>query len=140
MTKFNVARKSALSAAIIAFDFLNMEGIRPEGMPDVDYVEVGKVLGNMLEQVSKPRAKAVSKARKMNENLAERVVECFGFNGELQTTKDVVAMGFSEITTTQKAAAVLHVACEMGLAEKVTEGKKVAYRAVSTKSEDVEGE
>lgn len=138
MTKSNVTRKSALSAAIIAFDFLNMEGIRPEGMPDVDYMEVKETLGKMLEQVSKPRAKAVSKARKMNENLAERIMECFPFDGGLQTTKDVVAMGFAEITTTQKAAAVLRVACEMGLAEKVTEGKKVAYRAVSTENAEDE--
>ena len=130
MTMSNVTRKSALSAAIIAFDFLNMEGIRPEGMSDVDYMEVKETLSKMLEQVSKPRAKAVSKARKMNENLAERIMECFPFDGGLQTTKDVVAMGFAEITTTQKAAAVLRVACEMGLAEKVTEGKKVAYKKV----------
>ena len=138
MTKSNVTRKSALSAAIIAFDFLNMEGIRPEGMPDVDYMEVKETLGKMLKQVSKPRAKAVSKARKMNENLAERIMECFPFDGGLQTTKDVVAMGFAEITTTQKAAAVLRVACEMGLAEKVTEGKKVAYRAVSAENAEDE--
>ena len=138
MTKSNVTRKSALSAAIIAFDFLNMEGIRPEGMSDVDYMEVKETLSKMLEQVSKPRAKAVSKARKMNENLAERIMECFPFDGGLQTTKDVVAMGFAEITTTQKAAAVLRVACEMGLAEKVTEGKKVAYRAISAENAEDE--
>ena len=138
MAKNTITRKSALSAAIIAFDFLNMEAIRPEGMPDVDYMEVKQTLANMLEQVSKPRAKAVSKARKMNENLAERICECFPIDGSTVTTKDVVNMGFPEIATTQKAAAVLRVACEMGLAEKVTEGKKVAYRAVS--AENVEGE
>ena len=139
MTKSNVTRKSALSAAIIAFDYLNFEGIQIEGIAE-DYSDIKETLNNMLVQVSKPRAKAVSKARKMNENLAERVMECFPFDGGLQTTKDVVAMGIAEIATTQKAAAVLRVACEMGLAEKVVEGKKVAYRAVSAENADVEGE
>ena len=128
MTKSNVTRKSALSAAIIAFDFLNMEAIRPEGMPDVDYMEVKETLAHMLEQVSKPRAKAVSKARKMNENLAERVCECFPIDGSTVTTKDIVNMGFPEIATTQKAAAVLRVACELGLASKVVDGKKISYK------------
>lgn len=50
MAKNTITRKSALSAAIIAFDFLNMESIRPEGMPDVDYMEVKQTLANMLEQ------------------------------------------------------------------------------------------
>ena len=139
MAKSTITRKSALSAAIIAFDYLNFEGIQIKGIAE-DYSDIKETLGKMLEQVSKPRAKAVSKARKMNENLAERVMECFPFDGGLQTTKDVVAMGFAEIATTQKAAAVLRVACEMGLAEKVTEGKKIAYRAASAEGADVEGE
>ena len=139
MTKSNVTRKSALSAAIIAFDFLNMEGIRPEGMSDVDYMEVKETLSKMLEQVSKPRAKAVSKARKMNENLAERIMECFPFDGGLQTTKDVVAMGFAEITTTQKAAAVMRVAEELGLASKVKEGKNIRY-VIATADDSAEDE
>jgi len=139
MTKSNVTRKSALSAAIIALDYLNFEGLQIQGIDD-SYSDIKETLGNMLTQISKPRAKAVTKARKANENLAERVMECFPFDGGLQTTKDVVAMGFAEITTTQKAAAVLRVACEMGLAEKVAEGKKIAYRAVSAKGADAEGE
>lgn len=122
--KKNITRAQALQFAI----------------DNVDNDEVKEVLGNMLAQVTKPRKAAVSKARKINENLAERVMECFPFDGGLQTTKDVVSMGFAEITTTQKAAAVLRVACEMGLAEKVTEGKKIAYRAVSAENADVEGE
>ena len=139
MTKSNVTRKSALSAAIIAFDYLNFEGIQIEGITE-DYNDIKETLGKMLEQVSKPRAKAVSKARKANENLAERICECFPIDGGTVTTKDVVAMGFAEIATTQKAAAVLRVACEMGLAEKVTEGQKIAYRAASAEGADVEDE
>ena len=95
---------------------------------NIENEEVTEVLGKMLESISKPRAKQVSKARKLNESLAEKVAECFPFDGGLQTTKDVVEMGFPEITTTQKAAAVLRVACEMGWVEKITNGKKVAYR------------
>lgn len=86
-----------------------------------------EVLGNMLAQVTKPRKAAVSKARKMNENLVTKVYE---LAGDEVTTKDVVALGIPEIATTQKAAAVLRVACELGKFEKVTEGKKVAYKKV----------
>ena len=136
----NITRKQALVNALIFCNYANAEAVHVPEHEDIDWVATGEVLGKMLEQIAKPRAKAVSKARKMNENLAERVMECFPFDGGLQTTKDVVSMGFAEITTTQKAAAVLRVACEMGLAEKVTEGKKVAYRAVSAESADVEGE
>ena len=84
-----------------------------------------EVLGKMLEQVSKPRKAVVSKARKMNENLAATVAKMC--DGEV-TTKDVVALGLPEITTTQKAAAVLRIATEMELFEKVVDGKKVSYR------------
>lgn len=126
MTKSTITRKSALSAAIIAFDFLNMEGIRPEGMPDVDYVEVGKVLGNMLEQVSKPRAKAVSKARLANEGLAREIAKAIPADGI--TTKEIVAMGNPAVATTQKAAAVMRVAEELGLVVKVKDGKRIAYK------------
>lgn len=127
MTKSTITRKSALSAAIIAFDFLNMEGIRPEGMPDVDYVEVGKVLGNMLEQVSKPRAKAVSKARLANEGLAREIAKVIPADGI--TTKEIVALGNPAVATTQKAAAVMRVAEELGLVVKVKDGKRIAYKS-----------
>ena len=128
MTKSTMTRKQALEFAALALEYMNMEGIHPDTLTDVNYLEVVEVLGKMHEQLSKPRAKAVSKARKLNESLAEKVSECFPFDGGLQTTKDVVEMGFPEITTTQKAAAVLHVACEKGWIEKVTVGKKIAYR------------
>lgn len=137
MAKSTITRKSALSAAIIAFDFLNMESIRPEGMPDVDYMEVKEVLGNMLAQVSKPRAKAVSKARKMNENLANEITKAMAENGTPHlTSKEIVALGMPEVTTTQKAAAVMRVAEELGLVAKIKDGKKIFYQL----AENVEGE
>ncbi len=137
MTKSNVTRKSALSAAIIAFDFLNMEAIRPDGMPDVDYVEVKETLAKMLEQVSKPRAKAVSKARKANEYLASAIVKQMPVDG--LTSKEIVAIGLPDVATTQKAAAVMRVAEELGLVVKVKDGKKISYKPV-TDDDDVEGE
>lgn len=95
---------------------------------NIDNDEVKDVLGKMLAQVTKPRAAAVSKARKVNENLATKLADTV--EGEV-TTKDVVALGIPEIGTTQKAAAVLKVAVELGFFEKVTEGKKVTYRKVT---------
>lgn len=119
----NITRKQALSIAISAINYLNIEAISLGGLTGDDYVEVADVLAHMVEQLSKPRAKAVSKARKVNENLAQWV---YDHSGDVVTTKDVVAMGKPEITTTQKAAAVLRVACEMGLFSK-GDGKKIAY-------------
>lgn len=135
MTKSNVTRKSALSAAIIAFDYLNFEGIQIEGIAE-DYSDIKETLGKMLEQVSKPRAKAVSKARKMNENLAAEVAKALPAEG--LTSKQIVELGNPAITTTQKAAAVMRVAEELGLAHKVKDGKKISY--VPAEGEDVEGE
>lgn len=109
-----ITRKDALTVAIAL-------------AKDAGNTEVAKTLENMLAQISKPRAKAVSKARKANEYLANKVWE---LGGDEVTTKDVVALGMPDITTTQKAAAVLRVACELGKFEKVTDKKKVIYKKV----------
>ena len=116
--KKNITRAQALTNGIA---YANANG-------DTDTAEV---LGNMLAQVTKPRKAAVSKARKMNENLANKVAELVADNHDTAvTTKDVVALGLPEIVTTQKAAAVLRVACELGKFEKVVDGKKVGYKKV----------
>lgn len=116
--KKNITRAQALTNGIA---YANANG-------DTDTAEV---LSNMLAQVTKPRKAAVSKARKMNENLANKVAELVADNHDTAvTTKDVVALGIAEITTTQKAAAVLRVACELGKFEKVVDGKKVGYKKV----------
>lgn len=112
--KKNITRAQALTNGIA---YANANG-------DKDTAEV---LTNMLAQVTKPRKAAVSKARLTNENLAKKVAELVG---DEVTTKDVVALGLPEITTTQKAAAVLRVACELGKFEKVTDKKKVTYKKV----------
>lgn len=118
--KKNITRAQALTNGIA---YANANG-------DADTAEV---LGKMLAQVTKPRKAAVSKARKVNENLANKVAELVADNHDTAvTTKDVVALGLPEIATTQKAAAVLRVACELGKFEKVVDGKKVGYKKVIT--------
>lgn len=109
MSETTITRKSALEFAIA----------------NLDNAEVCEVLQKMLDSISKPRKATVSKARPQNENLAAWLHENAP---ETVTTKDVVNLGNPYIATTQKAAAVLRVAVERGLFEKVTEGKKVSYR------------
>lgn len=137
MTKSTVTRKVALTAGIIALDYLNMENVRPESMGDLDYAEAIQVLVKMVEQVSKPRKTVVSKARKINENLAAEV--CKHIPAEGLTSKEIVALGLPEITTTQKAAAVMRVAEELGLASKVKEGKNIRY-VIATADDSAEDE
>ena len=137
MTKSTVTRKVALTAGIIALDYFNMENIRPESMGNLDYAEAIQVLVKMVEQVSKPRKAVVSKARKINENLAAEV--CKHIPAEGLTSKEIVALGLPEITTTQKAAAVMRVAEELGLASKVKEGKNIRY-VIATADDSAEDE
>lgn len=94
---------------------------------NLENTEVTEVLSKMLESISKPRAKQVSKARIGNENLAHKLWDAS--EGAI-TTKDATEKGIPEIMTTQKAAAVLRVGVELGLFEKVTEGKKVTYHKI----------
>lgn len=137
MTKSTVTRKAALTAGIIALDYFNMENIRPDSMGDLDYAEAIQVLVKMVEQVSKPRKAVVSKARKINENLAAEV--CKHIPAEGLTSKEIVALGLPEITTTQKAAAVMRVAEELSLASKVKEGKNIRY-VIATADDAAEDE
>lgn len=120
--KKNITRKQALQFAINIIHHAVESGIT-----ESDGVAETEVLESMLNQLNKPRKTTVTKARLMNENLARALAE--KADGEI-TTKDAVAFGIPEISTTQKAAAVLRVATELGLFEKVTEGKRVAYKKV----------
>lgn len=85
------------------------------------------VLLKMHDQLTKPRAKAVSKARKANENLAAKVRDAISAKGDGMSTKDIVALGLPEIATTQKAAAVCRVAVELGYLAKCVNGKAITY-------------
>ena len=91
--------------------------------------EVLPVLLNMHEQLVKPRAKAVSKARLTNENLAKKVAAMLPAEGA--GSKAIVGFGLPEVATTQKAAAVMRVACELGLAEKVVDKKSITYKPIA---------
>ena len=126
----NITRKQALVNALIFCNYANAEAVHIPEHEDIDWVATGEV----LEQVAKPRAKAVSKARKMNENLAAEVAKMLPAEG--LTSKQIVELGNPAITTTQKAAAVMRVAEELGYAHKVKDGKKISY----VPAEDVEGE
>lgn len=136
MTKSTITRKQALENALIFCNYANVTALTIEGNEGIDWVETANVLAKMHEQVAKPRAKAVSKARKMNENLAAEIAKALPTEG--LTSKQIVELGNPAITTTQKAAAVMRVAEEMGLAHKVKDGKKISY--VPAEGEDVEGE
>lgn len=89
--------------------------------------EVVDVLTKMHAQLTKPRAKAVSKTRKVNEGLAAKVRDAISANGDGMSTKDIVALGLPEVTTTQKAAAVCRVAVELGYLTKNVNGKAITY-------------
>ena len=114
MATTTITRKAALEYAIA----------------HLDNAEVTDVLNKMLAQLSKPRKATVSKARKMNENLAE-----WAFNNAPDATinaKGLVNLGNPEIGSTQKAAAVLRVGVEMGYFEKLVDEKKhPIYRKIA---------
>ena len=92
-----------------------------------DNPEVVEVLTKMHASITKPRAKQISKARVGNEHLATLVRDAISAHGDGMGTKDIVNLGIPEITTTQKAAAVCRVACELGYLHKNVDGKSVTY-------------
>ena len=122
-----MTRKQALEFAIDGVEYArNLWETDGDWSPEQSD-EVIAILKKMLESISKPRAKQVSKARLSNEHTAKALWE---ISPETITTKAATEMGIPEIMTTQKAAAVLRVGVELGLFEKLTEGKKVAYRKI----------
>jgi len=127
-TKNNgITRADAINYAISAVEhtreYWETDGDWPEEKSD----EILAVLKKMHDQLTKPRAKAVSKARLANEGLAKKLHAAVVAKGDGMSTKDFVALGMPEITTTQKAAAVARVACEMGLLTKCVNGKAITY-------------
>lgn len=119
MAKSNITRKQALELAIHVLSTTREDW---DAAPLEDAVEV---LTKMHEQLSKPREKAVSKARMQNENLVKDIINRIPADG--LTSKEIVNLGNPAITTTQKAVAVMRVAEEMGFISKVKEGKKISY-------------
>ena len=91
-----------------------------------DLPEVNEVLVKMHEQLTKPRKATVSKARIANESLARKIAELLPAEG--LGSKAITELGIPEVMTTQKAAAVMRVAEELNLVEKVKDGKSVTYK------------
>ena len=125
MATKKMTRKDALTVAI---DCVKNGDDSEFTLSDLDAAV--ETLTAMLEQLSKPHKATVSKARLTNLNLAERVRDAMA-DKETFTTKDVVALGWPEIATSQKATAVLKVAVEIHYAIKQTDGKKITYKAVN---------
>lgn len=117
MAKSNITRKQAIELALTL--------VKESAEFDDKWNEVAEVLQKMHEQLSKPREKAVSKARMQNENLVKDIINKIPADG--LTSKEIVNLGNPAITTTQKAVAVMRVAEEMGFISKVKEGKKISY-------------
>lgn len=107
-----------------------LEHAKYEDWDNAPIAEAQDVLKKMHEQLVKPRVKAVSKARLANEGLAKKVAAMLPAEGA--GSKAIVGFGLPEVATTQKAAAVMRVACELGLAEKVVDKKNITYKPVAT--------
>lgn len=110
MSETTITRKAALEFAIA----------------NLDNAEVCTVLQKMLDSISKPRKATVSKARIANEALARKIAELLPSEG--LGSKAITELGIPEVMSTQKAAAVMRVAEELNLVEKVKDGKSITYK------------
>lgn len=91
--------------------------------------EVLPVLLKMHEQLVKPRKAVVSKARLLNEGLAVKIAKQLPAEG--LTSKGIVGLGIPEVATTQKAVAVMRVAEELGLVDRVKDKKTITFKPVA---------
>lgn len=91
--------------------------------------EVLPVLKKMHEQLVKPRKAVVSKARLLNEGLAVKIAKQLPAEG--LSSKGIVGLGIPEVATTQKAVAVMRVAEELGLVERVKDKKNITFKPVT---------
>ena len=128
MATKKMTRKDALTVAI---DCVKNGDDSEFTLSDLDAAV--ETLTAMLEQLNRPRKVTTSKARIANENLAAQVRDAMAAqipDKDTFTTKDVVALGWPEIATSQKATAVLKVAAELGYVNKQADGKKITYHIV----------
>ena len=129
MSKNTITRAQAIDYAISA-----VEHTREYWETDGDWSpeksdEIIAILKKMHEQLTKPRKAAVSKARVANEGLAKKLAKLLPAEG--LGSKGIVGLGISEVATTQKAAAVMRVAEELGLVEKVVDKKNITYKPIA---------
>lgn len=123
MSKNTITRAAAIELAIHVLSNTHEDW---DGRPLEDAMEV---LKKMHEQLVKPRAKAVSKARIANEGLAKKLAKMLPAEG--LGSKGIVGLGLPEVATTQKAAAVMRVAEELGLVQKVVDKKIITYKPIA---------
>lgn len=129
MSKNTITRAQAIDYAISA-----VEHTREYWETDGDWSpeksdEIIAILKNMHTQLTKPRKAAVSKARVANEGLAKKLAKLLPAEG--LGSKGIVGLGIPEVATTQKAAAVMRVAEELGLVEKVVDKKNITYKPIA---------
>lgn len=129
MSKNTITRAQAIDYAISA-----VEHTREYWETDGDWSpeksdEIIAILKNMHTQLMKPRKAAVSKARVANEGLAKKLAKLLPAEG--LGSKGIVGLGIPEVATTQKAAAVMRVAEELGLVEKVVDKKNITYKPIA---------
>lgn len=101
---------------------------------DDKWNEVAEVLQKMHDQLTKPRKATISKARLANESLARKIAKVLPTEG--LTSKGIVGLGFPEVATTQKAVAVMRVAEELGLVERIKDGKTITFKAIKPEGEE----
>lgn len=124
-----ITRAQAIENAIRACQSVN-EGAEFRTYWD-DTIEV---LVKMHEQLVKPRKATVSKARIANESLARKIAKVLPAEG--LTSKGIVELGFPEVTTTQKAVAVMRVAEELELVERLKDGKTITFKPIASEGEE----
>lgn len=130
MSKNIITRAQAIENALIFCNYANVTALTIEGHENIDWVETANVLAKMHEQLVKPRKATVSKARLANESLARKIAKMLPADG--LTSKGITELGLPEVMTTQKAVAVMRVAEELELVERVKDGKTITFKAVAT--------
>ena len=129
MSKNTITRAQAIDYAISAVkhtrEYWETDGDWSPEKSD----EIIAILKNMHTQLTKPRKAAVSKARVANEGLAKKLAKLLPAEG--LGSKGIVGLGIPEVATTQKAAAVMRVAEELGLVEKVVDKKNITYKPIA---------
>ena len=89
--------------------------------------QVADVLKRMLTSITRPRAKQTSKTRVTNERLAEWLRDYVSAHGDGVTASEIAKAGNSAVQSSQKAAKVAQVACELGYLKPNKAGRVTTY-------------
>lgn len=127
MATKKMTQAQALAHALTLLNYANITAIQIEGH-EVDWTEVGDVLGNILAQkTKKPAHKAESVAHRQNREMLGKLVDKLEEN-EVITTKQIAEM--FGLASAQKAVAITNMGVdETHVLERVYKGKKlVGYK------------